>query len=111
MAFYPLAEEPGYCMSGIAVGGVGPFYLDNEWLVCGTDFRWFDKVIVADGLTKVGDVFLKNVYFSTDESRNEVSIAKSLPWGFSLTKYVYLYIRTIDAVYVSRFPDIFYEFE
>jgi len=36
VAFYPLADEPGFCMSGIAVGGVGPFYLDNEWLVCGS---------------------------------------------------------------------------
>ncbi len=33
IAFYPVPEDPGYCMSGIAVGGVGPFFLNNEWLV------------------------------------------------------------------------------
>ncbi|KAF8150777.1 aspartic peptidase domain-containing protein [Crassisporium funariophilum] len=58
IAFYPVDPEnpKGDCMSGIGIGGVGPFYLDNEWLV--------------------GDVFLKNVYFSTDEAKNQVSIAK-----------------------------------
>lgn len=33
IAFYPVTEDPGYCMSGIAVGGVGPFFLNTEWLV------------------------------------------------------------------------------
>ncbi|KAJ3512881.1 hypothetical protein NLJ89_g3267 [Agrocybe chaxingu] len=56
IAFYPIDEDSTECMSGIAVGGVGPFYLDNEWLV--------------------GDVFLKNVYLSTDEGKDEVSIAR-----------------------------------
>ncbi|PPQ83461.1 hypothetical protein CVT25_007052 [Psilocybe cyanescens] len=59
VAFYPVEYGSTECMSGIAVGGVGPFYLDNEWLV--------------------GDVFLKNVYFSTDDNKDTISIAKPLP--------------------------------
>ena len=64
-------------MSGIAVGGVGPFYLDNEWLVCGT-FIYMTLLGLTSTFIEVGDVFLKNVYFSTDESRDEVLIAKPL---------------------------------
>ncbi|KDR78924.1 hypothetical protein GALMADRAFT_1280112 [Galerina marginata CBS 339.88] len=56
IAFYPVEPGSRDCISGIAVGGVGPFYLNNEWLV--------------------GDVFLKNVYFSTDENMDEICIAK-----------------------------------
>ncbi|KAF9484346.1 acid protease [Pholiota conissans] len=58
VAFYPVEQGSATCMSGIGIGGVGPFYLDTEWLV--------------------GDVFLKNVYFSTNEETDEISIAKPL---------------------------------
>ncbi|KAH9481636.1 putative aspartic-type endopeptidase CTSD [Psilocybe cubensis] len=58
IAFYPVEYESPECMSGIAAGGVGPFYLDNEWLV--------------------GDVFLKSVYFSTDENQDTISIARPI---------------------------------
>ncbi|KAF8802552.1 acid protease, partial [Phlegmacium glaucopus] len=61
MVFYPV--DPGFpsrgCMSGIGIGGVWPFYLNTQWLV--------------------GDVFLKNVYFSTDETKNTISFAKAKP--------------------------------
>lgn len=33
IAFWPLEEGSSQCTSGIAVGGVGPFYLATEWLV------------------------------------------------------------------------------
>lgn len=33
IAFYPVEAGSTMCMSGIAVGGVGPFYLNTEWLV------------------------------------------------------------------------------
>lgn len=48
------ASDPtGDCVSGIASGNVGA---DNEWLV--------------------GDVFLKNAYFSTNVNANSISLAK-----------------------------------
>ncbi|KAF8969249.1 aspartic peptidase domain-containing protein [Flammula alnicola] len=56
VAFYPVQLNSKECVSGIGIGGVGPFYLSNEWLV--------------------GDVFLKNVYFSTNEDTDAVLIAK-----------------------------------
>ncbi|KAH7911340.1 acid protease [Hygrophoropsis aurantiaca] len=46
-------DPTGDCMSGIQAGSVGGA---NEWLV--------------------GDVFLKNAYFSTDVSKNQISLAK-----------------------------------
>jgi len=53
----PLPVDPanptGDCMSGITAGEVGAA---TEWLV--------------------GDVFLKNAYFSTNENKNTVSLAK-----------------------------------
>ncbi|KIM39978.1 hypothetical protein M413DRAFT_446879 [Hebeloma cylindrosporum] len=56
IAFAPIEYGSDICMSGIGIGGVGPFYQNTDWLA--------------------GDVFLKNVYFSTDESKDQVSIAK-----------------------------------
>ncbi|KAF9561944.1 aspartic peptidase A1 [Agrocybe pediades] len=56
IAFFQVEGGSPDCMSGIAAGGVGPFYQNNDWLV--------------------GDVFLKNVYFSTDDEKNTVTIAK-----------------------------------
>ncbi|KAF8199635.1 aspartic peptidase A1 [Pholiota molesta] len=55
IAFQPVdANNPqGDCTSGITAGSIGGA---NEWLV--------------------GDVFLKNAYFSTDEGKNTVSLAK-----------------------------------
>ncbi|KAF8150776.1 aspartic peptidase A1 [Crassisporium funariophilum] len=55
IAFQPVdATDPtGDCVSGIASGDIGGA---TEWLV--------------------GDVFLKNAYFSTDVSKNTVSLAK-----------------------------------
>jgi len=55
IAFQPVdANDPtGDCISGITSGSVGGA---NEWLV--------------------GDVFLKNAYFSTDVSKNTVQLAK-----------------------------------
>ncbi|TFK27178.1 acid protease [Coprinopsis marcescibilis] len=50
------ANPEGDCISGIGIGYVGPFNSATQWLV--------------------GDVFLKNVYFSTNEGRDEISIAK-----------------------------------
>ncbi|KJA26381.1 hypothetical protein HYPSUDRAFT_318649 [Hypholoma sublateritium FD-334 SS-4] len=58
IAFHPVEEGSATCVSGISVGTVGPFDLNTDWLV--------------------GDVFLKNVYFSTDEDNDEISIAKPL---------------------------------
>ncbi|TFK40260.1 aspartic peptidase domain-containing protein [Crucibulum laeve] len=58
IAFLPLDEDnPEMCMSGISAGNVGFFGQTTEWLV--------------------GDVFLKNVYFSTNanEDRDEISFA------------------------------------
>ncbi|KAK0193667.1 acid protease [Armillaria mellea] len=55
LAFTPVdANDPtGDCVSGISSGNVGA---NNEWLV--------------------GDVFLKNAYFSVDVNTNSVSLAK-----------------------------------
>jgi hypothetical protein len=55
LAFQPVdANDPqGDCVSGIASGNIGGA---QEWLV--------------------GDVFLKNAYFSTDVSKNTLSVAK-----------------------------------
>ncbi|KAK0469910.1 acid protease [Desarmillaria tabescens] len=55
LAFQPVdANDPtGDCVSGIAAGSIGA---NNEWLV--------------------GDVFLKNAYFSTDVNNNSISLAK-----------------------------------
>ncbi|PFH53094.1 hypothetical protein AMATHDRAFT_45724 [Amanita thiersii Skay4041] len=59
IAFLPMnPDDPtGDCMSGISEGNVGP--VDFEWLV--------------------GDVFLKNVYFSTNVDKDEISLAKLAP--------------------------------
>ncbi|KAG7451050.1 aspartic peptidase A1 [Guyanagaster necrorhizus] len=55
LAFTPVdANDPtGDCVSGISAGSVGA---NNEWLV--------------------GDVFLRNAYFSTNVNNNSVSLAK-----------------------------------
>ncbi|KAK0485092.1 acid protease [Armillaria novae-zelandiae] len=55
LAFQPVdANDPtGDCVSGISSGNIGA---DNEWLV--------------------GDVFLKNAYFSVDVDKNSISLAK-----------------------------------
>ncbi|KII89765.1 hypothetical protein PLICRDRAFT_138047 [Plicaturopsis crispa FD-325 SS-3] len=55
LAFLPSDPKnlTGMCVSGISVGNSGG---DNQWLV--------------------GDVFLKNVYFSTNVGKNEISLAK-----------------------------------
>uniref|UniRef100_A0A8H7XYG4 Peptidase A1 domain-containing protein n=1 Tax=Psilocybe cubensis TaxID=181762 RepID=A0A8H7XYG4_PSICU len=55
IAFAPINpnDQNGDCVSGIAVGNVGG---PTEWLV--------------------GDVFLKNVYFSTDATKNTITLAK-----------------------------------
>lgn len=66
-------------MSGITVGDAGG---PNEWLVsppslfalCPTVFFW---VSWSDAvLAQVGDVFLKNVYLSTNYDNDEISLAK-----------------------------------
>ncbi|KAJ7178850.1 acid protease [Mycena crocata] len=56
MAFQPVdpADPTGDCISGISGGSFGTS--DTEWLV--------------------GDVFLKNAYYSTDVGKNTVSLAK-----------------------------------
>lgn len=51
IAFFPLGD--GTCISGISSGNIGGA---DEWLV--------------------GDVFLKNAYFSTDVGKNTLSLAK-----------------------------------
>lgn len=54
LAFAPVSNDPnGDCLSGISSGNVGGA---NEWLV--------------------GDVFLKNAYFSTDVTKNQLSLAQ-----------------------------------
>ncbi|KII89778.1 hypothetical protein PLICRDRAFT_29044 [Plicaturopsis crispa FD-325 SS-3] len=55
LAFAPVDnnDPTGDCISGIGAGNIGGA---NEWLV--------------------GDVFLKNAYFSTDEDKNQISLAK-----------------------------------
>ncbi|RDB25910.1 putative aspartic-type endopeptidase CTSD [Hypsizygus marmoreus] len=55
IAFQPVdpADPTGDCISGIAAGNIGGA---TEWLV--------------------GDVFLKNAYFSTDVTKNTLSLAK-----------------------------------
>jgi len=55
IAFQPVdpADPTGDCISGIGAGNIGGA---TEWLV--------------------GDVFLKNAYFSTDVAKNTVSLAK-----------------------------------
>ncbi|PPQ64145.1 hypothetical protein CVT24_008775 [Panaeolus cyanescens] len=44
------------CVSGISPGTVGPFHLDTDWML--------------------GSVFLKNVYFATDEEKDVVLMAR-----------------------------------
>jgi hypothetical protein len=53
LAFAPLNDGSGLCISGITAGQIGGA---NEWLV--------------------GDVFLKNAYFSTDVTKDTLSLAK-----------------------------------
>ncbi|KAI4527056.1 acid protease [Schizophyllum commune Loenen D] len=53
LAFADLGDGSGMCVSGIQAGTVGGA---NEWLV--------------------GDTFLKNAYFSTDVTKNQLSLAK-----------------------------------
>ncbi|PPQ77889.1 hypothetical protein CVT25_015376 [Psilocybe cyanescens] len=55
IAFAPINpnDQKGDCVSGIASGNIGG---PNQWLV--------------------GDVFLKNVYFSTDATKNTITLAK-----------------------------------
>ena len=53
LAFAELGDGAGMCVSGIQAGTVGGA---NEWLV--------------------GDTFLKNAYFSTDVTKNQLSLAK-----------------------------------
>lgn len=67
-------------MSGIGAGIVGPFGLNTDWLVSQFIFDWVDifDLIYLLFVLKVGDVFLKNVYFSTNEDNNKISIAKPL---------------------------------
>lgn len=58
------------CLSGIQAGNVGGA---TEWLVCSI-------LIIRFYLThfhyQVGDVFLKNAYFSTNVEQNAISLAK-----------------------------------
>jgi hypothetical protein len=74
IAFQPVdANNPqGDCTSGITAGSIGGA---NEWLVrFRTWSRWCALCWLL--LSQVGDVFLKNAYFSTDEGKNTVSLAK-----------------------------------
>jgi len=53
LAFLPISNNPaGDCLSGISPGQIGG---PNQWLV--------------------GDVFLKSAYFSTDVTKNQISLA------------------------------------
>lgn len=78
IAFYPIDQGSTTCMSGIGVGGVGPFYLDTDWLVSLFSLEGLLLIYICNARLKVGDVFLKNVYFSTDEDNDEISIARPL---------------------------------
>jgi hypothetical protein len=73
LAFQPInANDPqGDCVSGIVSGNIGGA---QEWLVSNNFYRFdFGGVYLKH---KVGDVFLKNAYFSTDVTKNTLSLAK-----------------------------------
>jgi len=80
IAFAPVEHGSDICMSGIGIGGVGPFYLSTDWLVSIPTILSCSEVSnvrpLSDAPFQAGDVFLKNVYFSTDESKDQISIAK-----------------------------------
>lgn len=77
LAFSPVdPDDPsGICTSGFSSGSVGQ---DTEWLVCSLpscsllcSYSPYGMVI-----TQVGDVFLKNVYMSTNVGTDKISFAK-----------------------------------
>jgi len=78
IAFSPVEYDSDICMSGIGIGGVGPFYLSTDWLVSFTVNFLLScgNIFFPDVPFQAGDVFLKNVYISTDESKDQISIAK-----------------------------------
>jgi len=81
IAFFQVEGGSPDCMSGIAAGGVGPFFKNNEWLVSFELLSYYSLCIRRAAPTdrdslQVGDVFLKNIYFSTDDQKNVVTIAK-----------------------------------
>jgi hypothetical protein len=75
IAFFPVEPGSDICVSGIGIGGVGPFYSDTDWLVR-LPKTFFFLFLSIDVPFQAGDVFLKNVYFSTDESKDQISFAK-----------------------------------
>ena len=67
----------GDCVSGISSGQIGGA---TEWLVR-TRLAIIDSRVAHCSFpivpsTQVGDVFLKNAYFSTDVTKNQISLAK-----------------------------------
>ena len=60
-------------MSGIAEGNPG--LVVEEWLVSGVTLSSLLCHLRHINLGQAGDVFLKNVYFSTNEATDEISFA------------------------------------
>jgi hypothetical protein len=75
IAFFPVEYGSDICVSGIGIGGVGPFYSDTDWLASLPTTHFF-LFLFINAFFQAGDVFLKNVYFSTDESTDQISFAK-----------------------------------
>lgn len=74
LAFAPLGAQ-GDCVSGIASSGNGSENGPATWIV--SDILILIVKYCDTNLgCKVGDTFLKNAYFSTDISKNTVSLAK-----------------------------------
>lgn len=75
IAFTPIdqSQPNGTCMSGIAEGNPG--LVVEEWLVSDAIPYRLRSVISGTSLGQAGDVFLKNVYFSTNEATDEISFA------------------------------------
>jgi len=67
-----LNNPTGACTAGIQPGTIGT---NTEWLVCGSFISGFIASVDVC-VWQVGDVFLKNAYFSTDTPNNQISLAK-----------------------------------
>ncbi|KAF9466568.1 aspartic peptidase A1 [Collybia nuda] len=62
----------GNCSSGFSIGSIGA---DDQWLVR-FEFTFSRMPLIRDISMKVGDIFLKNVYMSTDVGKNQITFAK-----------------------------------
>ncbi|GLB40483.1 putative acid protease [Lyophyllum shimeji] len=71
LAFLPVdeADPKGNCTSGITAGNIGT---STQWLVTFEIYTFADTTSAQ----QVGDVFLKNVYMSTDVGTDKISFAK-----------------------------------